>query len=238
MEEPEPYAATQRRFSRGQLLKKAGAAGAVAALPAGVTAAQAPAAVERMEQLEYFAAEDIGTIDAIVARLIPTDANGPGATEARVARYIDRALAGELSTFRDVYTAGLAQVESYSRSNYGAAFTALTADQQDTVLRAMERANQPQAPSGSDNREGTAPRIPFPSSAAAFFEVIREHTLQGMFGDPYHGGNANYVGWNLLGFAGIKLAYSAKEQQLNTTIKPARKSTTSFDLFAVGKARR
>jgi gluconate 2-dehydrogenase gamma chain len=196
------------------------------------------AAVEEMEQLEYFAAEDVGIVDAIVARLIPTDANGPGAKEARVARYIDRALAGELSPFRDVYAAGLAQVEAFSQANYGAGFTALTADQQDTVLRVMERANQPTPPSGSDNREGTPPLIPFPSSAAAFFEVIREHTLQGMFGDPYHGGNANFVGWNLLGFPGIKLFYSAKEQQLDVTIKSAHKSTTAFDLFRVGKARR
>jgi gluconate 2-dehydrogenase gamma chain len=237
MEELEPVAVTRRRFSRGQLLKKAGVAGAVATLPAALKAPEA-AAVEQMEQLEYFAAEDIGIIDAIVARLIPTDANGPGAKEARVARYIDRALAGELSPYRDVYTAGLAQVESHSQANYGAGFTALTADQQDTVLRAMERANQPTPPTGADNREGTAPRIPFPSSAAAFFEIIREHTLQGMFGDPYHGGNANFVGWNLLGFPGIKLFYSAKEQQLDVTIKPARKSTASFDLFKVGKGRR
>ena len=188
-----------------------------------------------MEQLEHFATEEAGVIDAIVARLIPTDANGPGAKEARVARYIDRALAGELSPFRDVYAAGLAQVESFSQGNYGATFTALTAEQQDAVLRAMERSNQPPSPTGADNREGTPPRIPFPSSAAAFFEVIREHTLQGMFGDPYHGGNAGFVGWNLLGFAGIKLFYSAKEQQLNATIKPARRSTTSYDMFGVGR---
>jgi gluconate 2-dehydrogenase gamma chain len=237
MDDPDPVARTPRpRFSRRQLLKRAGVAGAVASLPAGLQATDASAG-EQMEQLAHFAAEDVGTIDAIVARLIPTDANGPGATEARVARYIDRALAGELSVFRDVYAAGLAQVESYSQANYGAAFTALTPQQQDDVLRAMERANQPQSPSGSDNREGTAPRIPFPSSAAAFFETIREHTLQGMFGDPYHGGNAKFIGWDLLGFSGIKLFYSSREQQLDVTIRPAHRSTTSYDAFRVGNGR-
>jgi gluconate 2-dehydrogenase gamma chain len=237
MDEPGSDGSTPRRFSRGNLLKRAGAAGAVATLPAGLVQSEAAAAAE-YEQLSYFAAEDVGVIDAIVARLIPTDANGPGATEGRVARYIDRALAGELSAFRDVYGAGLAQVESFSQANYGATFTSLTADRQDAVLRFMERASQPAAPTGSDNREGTAPRVPFPSSAAAFFETIREHTLQGMFGDPYHGGNAAFVGWDLLGFPGIKLFYSSKEQQLDATTKAAHRSTTSYDLFGMSKQRK
>ena len=45
-------------------------------------------------------------LDAIVARLIPTDANGPGATEARAAHYIDRALGGALASSRQAYTVG------------------------------------------------------------------------------------------------------------------------------------
>ena len=36
-------------------------------------------------------------LEAICARIIPTDANGPGASEARAAHYIDRALGGALS---------------------------------------------------------------------------------------------------------------------------------------------
>jgi gluconate 2-dehydrogenase gamma chain len=54
------------------------------------------------------------TLDAIVARLIPTDENGPGATEARAAIYIDRALAGPLRAARGIYAAGLAAMDEYA----------------------------------------------------------------------------------------------------------------------------
>ena len=33
--------------------------------------------------------------------------------------------------------------------------------------------------------------------------MVRTHTLQGTFGDPYYGGNANFVGWDLIGFPGF-----------------------------------
>ena len=37
--------------------------------------------------------------------------------------------------------------------------------------------------------------------------------MQGTFGDPYYGGNANFVGWDLLGYPGIRTMVSAAEQQ-------------------------
>src|SRR5688572_5013354 len=72
-------------ISRRDLLKGAAIAGmAVAATPA---ASFAPADV-----FVNLTAVEGDLLEAIVARLIPTDANGPGATEARAAHYIDRAL--------------------------------------------------------------------------------------------------------------------------------------------------
>ena len=46
--------------------------------------------------------------------MIPTDANGPGANEARAAHYIDRALGGALSGSREAYRAGLAAFDRYA----------------------------------------------------------------------------------------------------------------------------
>jgi gluconate 2-dehydrogenase gamma chain len=43
----------------------------------------------------------------------------------------------------------------------------------------------------------------FAGSSAAFFNMVRTHTLQGTFGDPYYGGNANFVGWDLIGYPGF-----------------------------------
>ena len=71
--------------------------------------------------------------------MIPTDANGPGAAEARVGRYIDWALGGGLAFFKDDYTRGLAQTNAYARSIHGVGFSQLTAAQQDAVLTNMQR---------------------------------------------------------------------------------------------------
>jgi gluconate 2-dehydrogenase gamma chain len=42
----------------------------------------------------------------------------------------------------------------------------------------------------------------FVPNAAAFFNLVRAHTIQGTFCGPYYGGNANFVGWDLIGFPG------------------------------------
>ena len=96
--------------SRRDVLKRVGIAGAVAAVPIDALA-QAT-----REPFETLSATEGATLEAIVARLIPTDANGPGATEARAARYIDRALGGVLASSRDAYRAGLAAPRRYARA--------------------------------------------------------------------------------------------------------------------------
>ena len=67
--------------------------------------ARARAAVA--ESFISFTAAEAQTVKAIVARIIPSDENGPGALEARADRYIDRALAGALKASRAAYTTGL-----------------------------------------------------------------------------------------------------------------------------------
>ena len=119
--------------SRRDVLKRVGIAGAAAAVPIDALA-QAT-----REPFETLTAAEGATLEAIVARLIPTDANGPGATEARAARYIDRALGGSLASSRDAYRAGLAGIESYARTAKGAPFAQLSAQDQDAVLSDMER---------------------------------------------------------------------------------------------------
>src|SRR5580692_6043867 len=71
----------ERGLSRRELLIGAGLVGI-----AGVSAAG------ENESFESFTAAEAATVRAILARLIPTDENGPGAIEARVDRYIDRIL--------------------------------------------------------------------------------------------------------------------------------------------------
>jgi Gluconate 2-dehydrogenase subunit 3 len=33
-----------------------------------------------------------------------------------------------------------------------------------------------------------------------FFNMVRTHTITGMFASPAHGGNGNEAGWKLIGF--------------------------------------
>ncbi|MBI3261879.1 MAG: gluconate 2-dehydrogenase subunit 3 family protein, partial [Acidobacteria bacterium] len=89
-------------------LEVAGAAPVAPAVDAGQAAGvlRAP--------LQALTATEADLLDAIVARLIPTDAGGPGASEAGAVRYIDRALAGALVGSREAYRTGLAALDRYA----------------------------------------------------------------------------------------------------------------------------
>src|SRR5476651_2248089 len=112
-------------ISRRDLLKRAAVVGAAAAGATGAAAsepdvdatAHGPAEaghympMAAREPLENLTATESDILEAICARLIPTDATGPGAAEARAAHYIDRALGGALASSRQAYTAGLAALD-------------------------------------------------------------------------------------------------------------------------------
>jgi gluconate 2-dehydrogenase gamma chain len=235
-------------ISRRDLLKRAAVVGAAAAatdnvarrLQPSVEAAHGVAAVETegsakavalheeamaaaREPLENLTATEADLLDAIVARLIPTDANGPGATEARAAHYIDRALGGALASSRQAYTAGLAALDRYSRSSRGKAFTELSATDQDSVLIDVE----------------TGAATGFTGSSAVFFALVLNHTHQGTFGDPYYGGNANFIGWDLIGYPGIRTMVTAADQQQleKHELKPNHKSAYDYQNFTKATAK-
>ena len=227
-------------ISRRDLLKRAAVVGAAAAAPAdGARALQGndPGDVVRSaeslarhahemaarEPLESLTAAEADLLDAIVARLIPTDANGPGATEARAVHYIDRALGGALASSRQAYAAGLAALDRYSRSSRGKAFTDLAPIDQDSVLIDVETGAATGVPGGS----------------AAFFVLVLNHTHQGTFGDPYYGGNANFVGWDLVGYPGIRTMVTAADQQQleKKDLKPNHKSAYDYPTFTKASAR-
>ena len=202
-------------LSRRELLKRAGlvvgAVGAAVVVPVVPTAAaQASAAPEPLKTLTRLEYE---TLDAICSRIIPTDANGPGAREARAARFVDWGLAGALGNARDQYAAGLAAVEAYAIASKGATFSKLSPADQDAVVNDLSQNEVPQAPQG-------------------FFNTLRTHTIQGTFSDPFYGGNANYVGWDLIGYPGVRVAVPAEYQQLNTELKPNHQSAYDSDMFS------
>jgi gluconate 2-dehydrogenase gamma chain len=147
--------------------------------------------------LKFFTASEARIIAAACERIFPSDQNGPGAKEAGVVVYIDRQLAGPYGRDRYRYTKGLF-VESIPEHGYqgkenpqeiyrnglqqlGADFADLDDTHQDDRLRTIE--------------------------TTMFFRLLRGHTIEGMFSDPMHGGNAGLIGWQLIGYPGPVMSY-------------------------------
>ncbi len=223
----------QGGLSRRELLKRAGILGAAAAIPGGALAWASEAAPAHnaalplmqapvREAFETLTAAESDTLEAIVARLIPTDENGPGATEARAAHYIDRALAGALSPSREAYAAGLAAVDAYAQASKAAPFVRLSAADQDAVLSDMEQ------------NVATG----FEPGSSTFFNLLRRHTIEGTFCDPYYGGNAGFVGWDLVGYPGVRTAVTAEQQRrMGVDLAPNHISAYDNESFTKSSAR-
>ena len=73
----------------------------------------------------------------------------------------------------------------------------------------------------------------FAPNAATFFNLVRTHTIQGTFCDPYYGGNADFVGWDLIGYPGMRLVVTADEQRMNVRAKPVRQSAYADATFTM-----
>ena len=200
----------KRQWSRRDVLRRSAAVGVVTAVPGSVLAQAA-----RGAPYANLTAAEAATLEAIVARLIPSDANGPGALEAGAVRYIDGALGVPLAAHRSAYAAGLAAVDAYTRTTGGTSFAMLTPERQDQVLLDMEQ----------NRATGFSP------SAAVFFELVLGHTLEGTFGDPHYGGNQDFIGWELLGYPGLRLAVTAEQQGMNAALDPVQSSAYDHAMF-------
>jgi gluconate 2-dehydrogenase gamma chain len=146
---------------------------------------------------KYFTAQEASTVEGIVERLIPADDLSPSGKDCGCAVYIDRQLAGPYGRDQRRYTKG-PWVESTPEHGYqgkdtpqqtfragtallGADFAGVSAEQQDLRLEKIEETH--------------------------FFQLLRLHTIEGMFCDPLHGGNIGMVGWKLIGFPGPRMSY-------------------------------
>ncbi len=123
----------------------------------------------------FFTPEQALEVEAMAAQIIPTDET-PGAREAQVVHFIDRALVTFDQERQEDYTSGLAGLEAATRGRYpgSSRFSDLIFDQQLQVMTDLE---------------GTP-----------FFQLVRTHTITGFFASPLHGGNYDKIGWELLGY--------------------------------------
>jgi gluconate 2-dehydrogenase gamma chain len=118
---------------------------------------------------------EVADVEALTSQIVPSD-DSPGAREAGVTFFIDRALASFFAHWRPGFMQGLAQFQDAVRTAHpqSASFAALPPAQQIEFLHTVD----------------TTP----------FFDQARTLTVCGMFSSPVYGGNRENVGWKLLGF--------------------------------------
>jgi gluconate 2-dehydrogenase gamma chain len=135
----------------------------------------------------FFTDQEAELVGLISEQIIPADQD-PGALDAGVTNFIDRQLVGPYVRHQEAYRAGLRGTEETSQEMYGRSFEELDWESQTEVLRALESGKAP----GKTWEE---------SSSASFFSLLRDHTMQGFYGSPRHGGNRNYASFRMLGIS-------------------------------------
>jgi gluconate 2-dehydrogenase gamma chain len=128
------------------------------------------------DRFAVFSAAEAAVVEALTSRILPADGQRPGAREAGVVHFIDRALSTFGVSERKVYRDGVADLNLRTRRRWKdvTSFAALSASDQDELLRDIEQ--------------------------TPFFNAARFATIVGTFALPTWGGNRDYAGWRLIGF--------------------------------------
>ena len=155
-----------------------------AALTAAAAAGTGVACSSNRSPWRFFTLDEARTLAGMVDQIIPPDQDA-GAVWAGVVDYIDRQLCGPFQNLQNVYRRGLAGVDQSSQSLLGKVFADLDASQQIDLLHRMEEGKT----------QGSAWKQ---ISPAEFFGTVVDHTMQGFYGDPRHGGNREGVSWRML----------------------------------------
>jgi gluconate 2-dehydrogenase gamma chain len=132
--------------------------------------------------LTVLSADEAKAVEALCAQVIPAD-DWPGAKEAGVLYYIEAQLSGPLARHADDYKRGVAALTSASREQHGKFFADLNETEQKQFLEHVEA-----------DRESELNR---------FWQLVIDHTMQGFYGSPKHGGNKGEASWKMLGIADV-----------------------------------
>jgi len=140
-------------------------------------------------KFEFFNPEDAREIEAITARIIPSDET-PGAREAGVVYFIDRGLATFAVDDQKTYREGLPELQARVAEMFSGVsrFSALSPGQQDEFLHSFD-----EQPQDRQRRFRARP------GAQNFFETVRQHIIVGFLIDPDYGANRDGAGWKVIG---------------------------------------
>jgi gluconate 2-dehydrogenase gamma chain len=132
----------------------------------------------------FLTVQESTLLDALVEQIIPTD-QWPGGRDAGVTNFIDMQLVGPYARYQETYRKGLLSLEQTCISKFQKRFEQLPFDQQTQLLKTME----------AGKMEGKLWEKGFDSH---LFRLIRDHSLQGFYGSPRHGGNKNNVSYKMM----------------------------------------
>ena len=160
--------------------------------------------------LRFFSELEARTVASAAARIFPSDDSGPGATEAGVTIYIDRQLAGPYGQDRFRYTQGPFEKAAAELGYQGKATPREIYREGLNDLKGFDKLQ-------SVDQDKHLEQI----ESSLFFTLLRQHTIEGMFSDPIHGGNADMVGWQLVGFPGPRMSnYDEIDKYFGEAFRP------------------
>ena len=139
----------------------------------------------KISQWRFLHEEEITLLDAIVEQIIPTD-DFPGGKWANVSNFIDKQLNSYYMHHQTAYREGLSAFEKSVIRMKGKKFEEIPFAEQTAILEKMETGEF----SGDYWKN---------HPAADFFNMVRQHSLQGFYGSPVHGGNREYISYHMLG---------------------------------------
>lgn len=146
-----------------------------------------PSCLKNYTPFLFLTADEALTLSSICEQVIPADEYGPGAMQAGVVYYIDKQLHDVFISDQPAYRNGLRAISDTCRDLYSVPFLEhLEWDQQTDFLRRMEK----------DDLPG---QYWVSHSAKGFFNLMVNHTMQGFYGSPRHGGNKDYISYRMIG---------------------------------------
>lgn len=194
-------------LKRRELLGTGVRAGAAALIPLVETACTTQVESPPPAPVSALGANLDRILTAVADRLIPADELGPSAGKCGVVSYINRSLMEWNQADLALLRQGLTGLDEAAFQKHGAIFVSLTEEQQDLLLRDFE-----------------AGKLEPVANGASVFNRLHRLTLEGMFSDPYYGGNANFSGWDLIGYPGAVLASTPQMQKMRVRMPPLHTS--------------
>ena len=145
----------------------------------------------------FFTMDEATLMDTIVEQIIPTD-EWPGGKDAGCTNYIDIQLVGPLARHQEKYRKGLSAIKTSCEIIFQNKFEKLQWDEQTDFLKKMESGKLSEL---INERSVQTGHIDFWEDGfdIEFFRLVRDHTMQGFYGSPRHGGNKNYMSYQMVG---------------------------------------